>query len=158
MAPKPESLRYHAKTMKEDLLQRGVDKVELGGLPDEEIHIEISETELARLWLTLNDFSAAIAGSSVDVPDVRFAVGALRVRSIGLRKTAAEYADIEILIRADGSAVRLGDVARLTDGFETPAVLLEHNGMPAVELHILRGNTSYSLKTKEIVQIYLTEK
>ena len=153
-----ESLRYHAKTMKEDLLQRGVDKVELGGLPDEEIHIEISETELARLGLTLNDISAAIAGSSVDVPAGRFADGALRVRSIGLRKTAAEYADIEILIRADGSAVRLGDVARLTDGFETPAELLEHNGMPAVELHILRGKTSDSLKTNEIVQSYLTEK
>ena len=83
------SLRYHAKVIKEDLLQRGVDKVELGGLPDEEIHIEISEAELARLGLTLNDISAAIARSSVDVPAGQFADGALRVRSIGLRKTAA---------------------------------------------------------------------
>ena len=153
-----DSLRYHAKVIKEDLLQRGVDKVELGGLPDEEIHIEISEAELARLGLTLNDISAAIARSSVDVPAGQFADGALRVRSIGLRKTAAEYGDIKILIRPDGSAVRLSDVASLSDAYETPAILLEHNGMPAVELHVLRGRTSDSLQTNEIVQTYLSEK
>ena len=153
-----DSLRFHAKVMKEDLLQRGVDRVELGGLPDEEIHIEISEAELARLGLTLNDISAAIARSSVDVPAGQFADGALRVRSIGLRKTAAEYSDIEILIRPDGSAVRLGDVASLSDAYETPAILLEHEGMPAVELHVLRGRTSDSLQTNKIVQTYITEK
>ena len=43
------ALRYHAKLIKEDLLQGGVDKVELLGLPDEEIRIEIREAELARL-------------------------------------------------------------------------------------------------------------
>ena len=153
-----DSLRFHAKVMKEDLLQRGVDRVELGGLPDEEIHIEISEAELARLGLTLNDISAAIARSSVDVPAGQFADGALRVRSIGLRKTAAAYGDIEILIRPDGSAVRLGDVASLSDAYETPAILLEHEGMPAVELHVLRGRTSDSLQTNKIVQTYITEK
>jgi len=149
------SLRHHAKLMKEDLLQRGVDKVELSGLPDEEIRIEISESELARLGLTLNDISAAIAGSSVDVPAGRFADGALRVRSIGLRKSAAEYRDIKILIRADGSAVTLGDVAAITDTVENPAILLEHDGMPAVELHVLRGKSSDSLITNEIVQDYV---
>ena len=153
-----DSLRFHAKVMKEDLLQRGVDRIELGGLPYEEIHIEISEVELARLGLTLNDISAAIARSSVDVPAGQFADGALRVRSIGLRKTAAEYSDIEILIRPDGSAVRLGDVASLSDAYETPAILLEHEGMPAVELHVLRGRTSDSLQTNKIVQTYITEK
>jgi len=84
------SLRYHAKIVKEDLLQRGVDKVEFSGLPDEEIRIEIKEAELARLGLTLGDISRAISSSSVDVPAGRFADGALRVRSLGLRKNAAE--------------------------------------------------------------------
>ena len=67
------SLRHHAKLIKEDLLQGGVDKVELIGLPDEEIRIEIREAELARLGLTLSDISAAISGSSVDVPAGRLA-------------------------------------------------------------------------------------
>ncbi len=67
--------------------------------------------------LTLQDISRAIASSSVDVPAGRFADGALRVRSLGLRKTAAEYHDVNILVRADGSSVSLGDVATLTDTY-----------------------------------------
>ena len=152
------SLRYHAKTVKEDLLQRGVDKVEFSGLPDEEIRIEIKEAELARLGLTLQDISRAIASSSVDVPAGRFADGALRVRSLGLRKTAAEYHDVNILVRADGSSVTLGDVATLTDTYETPATLLRRNGEPAVEIHIQRGRTSDSLETNRLVQSYVEEK
>ena len=33
------------------------------------------------------------------------------MRSIDLRKTAAEYEDIIILVRADGSIVKLGEIA-----------------------------------------------
>ena len=67
-------------------MQIGVDKVEVLGLPDEEILIEANESELARLGLTLTSISNAIAAVSVDVPAGRFADGALRVRSLGLRK------------------------------------------------------------------------
>lgn len=153
-----DSLRFHAKSIKEDLLRRGVDKVELSGLPEEEILIEIKEAELARLSLSLQDISAAIAGSSIDVPAGRFANGALRVRSIGLRKTAAEYEDIKIHIRDDGSAVTLGEVAVITDTVKTPSILLTHKGDPAVELHVLRGKTSDSLATNDIIQSYLVER
>ena len=152
------ALRYHAKLIKEDLLQGGVDKVELLGLPDEEIRIEIREAELARLGLTLSDISKTISGSSVDVPAGRFADGALRVRSIGLRKTAAEYEDINILVRADGSIVKLGQIASIIDTIQTPAVLLEHKGQPAVEIHVMRSQTSDSLETNEAVQTYISEK
>ena len=153
-----DALRYHAKSMKEDLLQRGVDKIEIVGLPDEEILIEVSERELARLGLTLTDISAAIATTSVDVPAGRFADGALRVRSLGKRERAAEFADIEILVRADGSSVKLGEVAKLTDTVKDPDTRLYHKGFPAVELHIQRGRSSDSLITNDIVQTYMSEK
>ena len=94
-----DALRFHAKSIKEDLLQRGADKVELIGLPDEEILIEVKDQELARLGISLLTISNAIAETSVDVPAGRFADGALRVRSLGKRKTAAQFADIEVLVR-----------------------------------------------------------
>ena len=93
--------------------------------------------------------SANISGSSVDVPAGRFADGALRVRSIGLRKTATEYEDITILVREDGSIVKLGEVATLMDTIRSPAVLFEHKGQPAVEIHVMRGQSSDSLETNE---------
>ncbi|MGB1036494.1 MAG: efflux RND transporter permease subunit, partial [Candidatus Puniceispirillales bacterium] len=48
------ALRSMAKDIKEDLQRLGVDKIELTGLPDEIIKIEISQTELSRLGLSLN--------------------------------------------------------------------------------------------------------
>ena len=153
-----DALRYHSKSIKEDLLQRGADKVEIIGLPAEEILIEIEEQELARLGISLISISNAISQTSVDVPAGRFADGALRVRSLGKRKTAAEFGDIEVLVREDGSSVLLGDIARLTDTVRDPALLLSHKGQPAVEIHVLRGRSSDSLQTNEIVQSYVAKK
>ena len=82
----------------------------------------------------------------------------MRVRSIGLRKTAAEYEDINILVRADGSTIKLGEVADIADTIQNPAVLYEHKGQPAVEIHVLRGQTSDSLETNDVVQAYISEK
>ena len=153
-----EALRWHAKGIKEDLLQRGADRVQIIGLPEPEILIEVAEADLTRLGLSLTDIQAAIAAAAVDVPAGRFADGALRVRSLGKRETAAEFADIEILVRPDGSSVRLGEVAQLTDSYAEPALLLSHRGQPAVELLIERGKTSDSLATHKVVQAYLDEK
>ena len=153
-----EALRFYGKQIKEDLLQIGVDKVELLGLPAEEILIEVNEAELARLGLTLDDISRAVAAVSVDVPAGRFADGALRVRSLGLRKSADGYRDIEVVARQDGSRVLLGDIATITDTIADPAVLQFKDGNPAVELHIQRSKTSDSLTVNELVQDYIAEK
>ena len=80
------------------------------------------------------------------------------MRSIGLRKTAAEYEDINILVRADGSTIKLGEAADIADTIQNPAVLYEHKGQPAVEIHVLRGQTSDLLETNDVVQAYISEK
>ena len=50
-------LRIKAKKLKEKLLNSGVDKVDILGLPKEEILIEISQLEAAKLKLSLNQIS-----------------------------------------------------------------------------------------------------
>ena len=151
-------LRFHAKQIKEDLLKLGVDKIDIQGLPDEEIIIEVGERELARLGIGLEDLSKAITTSSIDIPAGSFADGALRVRSLGKRYKAKDFADIKILNRADGSSVLLGDVAKLTDGTNDNSVLIFHNQFPAVNLKIQRSKTNDSLKINEVVQGYVMQK
>ena len=58
----------------------------------------------------------------------------MRVRSLGKRYKAKDFADIKILDRADGSSVLLGDVAKLTDGTNDNSVLIFHKQFPAVNL------------------------
>ena len=152
-----EALRVLAKEVKEDLQRLGVDKIDIEGLPDEVILIEVSETELARLGMSLDQISRAIGRDSLDVPAGRFADGAFTVRSLGLRRSVREYAGIEVMIRPDGSRVTLGDIAVITETLDEPGVDLTRNGMPAVELKFFRGKTSDSLEISGVIQDWLAE-
>ena len=115
-----EALRVLAKEVKEDLQRLGVDKIDIEGLPDEVILIEVSETELARLGMSLDQISRAIGRDSLMCPQGRFADGAFTVRSLGLRRSVREYAGIEVMIRPDGSRVTLGDIAVITETLDEP--------------------------------------
>ena len=153
-----DALRTIAKSIEEDLQRLGVDKVNINGLPSETIRIEVSEAELARLGLSLNDIARLVGQTSLDVPAGRLADGALRVRSLGLKKTAAEYEDIEIIIRPDGSRVLLKDIAAISDATaESTYVSITRQGERAVELEFRRGKTNDSLEINQVIQDWLTD-
>jgi multidrug efflux pump subunit AcrB len=153
-----DALRTIAKSIEEDLQRLGVDKVNINGLPSETIRIEVSEAELARLGLSLNDIARLVGQTSLDVPAGRLADGALRVRSLGLKKTAAEYEDIEIIIRPDGSRVLLKDIATISDATaESTYVSITRQGERAVELEFRRGKTNDSLEINQVIQDWLTD-
>ena len=150
-----KSLRLQAKKLKEDLLSLGIDKIEIGPNPQEEILIEVSETELARLNMSMNDISNIIASTSINVPAGTLADGALRVRSLGLKEIAGDYAQIEILVKSDGTRVLLGDIARISEAFTEPSVQAFRNGQNAINLNVLRSSSNDALKVNKTVQDYL---
>ena len=153
-----DDLRRFGKNVEEDLQRLGVDKVIINGLPNETIRIEVSETELARLGLSLNDIARSVGQTSLDVPAGRLADGALRVRSLGLLKTPEEYEDIEIIIRPDGSRVLLGDIARITDAtINATYVSVSRMGENAIELEFRRGKTNDSLEINQVIQDWLAD-
>ncbi len=152
-----EAMRVIAKFIKEDLQRLGVDKVDIKGLPDELIRIEVSEAELARLGMSLDQIAASIRQNSLDVPAGRFADGAFTVRSLGLLKTAEKYQDIEVMIRPDGSRVTLGDIATISEAFEEPFVAVRSQGNMAVEMIFRRGKTNDSLDINTVIQDWLSD-
>ena len=153
-----DELRRIGKNIEEDLQRLGVDKVDLSGLPSETIRIEVSETELARLGLSLNDIARKIGQTSLDVPAGRLADGALRVRSLGLLRTAEEYEDIEIIIRPDGSRVLLSDIATITDATSSSTyVAVTREGERAIQLDFRRGKSNDSLEINQVIQDWLEE-
>ena len=60
--------RGWAKRIRDDLIDRGIDKINFTGLRDAEIRIEVPEIELRRLDMTIADVSNAIAANSRDLP------------------------------------------------------------------------------------------
>ncbi len=67
--PFPESaLKAMAKRIREDLLARGISRINLYGARDEEILVEVPPQILRRLDLKLGDIANRIAAASVDLP------------------------------------------------------------------------------------------
>lgn len=155
-----EELRHLARRFEKDLLARGVDKVDLLGLPDEEIAIDVPARELERLGLTLDQVGTRLAATNRDLP--AGAVGGegkggeveREVRGVNLRKDPRDYADLPLVTEA-GTRVELGQVAQVTRGPRDGSVYLTVGDQPAVQLLLQRAEKGNSLKAAERMQTWL---
>ena len=155
----PEAaLKALAKGVRDDLLGRGIDRVELFGARDEEIWVEIDAAQLRRLDLTLGDIARRIGASSQDLPSgsIKGAVEK-QIRSLGLAMDAAQVGAIELRAFEDGRKIYLRDVARIRDTFEEIGKVALRRGQPAVELHVERAAAGDALALARTVEGYLDE-
>lgn len=102
------------------LSQPEITLVEVGGVRQPEIEIEIPSETLRSLKLTLGDVAGTVGRAALDVPGgtLRTPGGDLALRTKERRDQALDFHDIPLVSTPDGSKVRLGDVATITDGFE----------------------------------------
>jgi len=156
--PFPEySLKAMAKTIRDDLLARGIDKVDIFGGREEEIWVEVSPGTLRQVDLTLNDISERIRTTSQDVPSGDIGNGERQIRSLGLLRDAAGIAGIEVKALEDGRKLKLSDIATVTDTFSDGGRTARRLGNPAIELHIQRAINADALELAAIVETYLNE-
>ena len=147
-----QQLRENSKKLKEVLLNSGVDKVDIEGLPKEEILIEISQLEAARLKLSFNQIANLIKRETQDVSGGSFADGSLRVRTVGERRLVEAFKKLELKNSSSGGRVMLGDVANIKTSIEKSSKLKFVDGEPAVELWVRRSKTSDALEVSENVE------
>lgn len=155
-----EELRYLARKFEKDLLARGVDKVDLLGLPDEEVSINVPGKELERLGLTLDQVGTRLAATNRDLP--AGAVGGegqggeveREVRGVNLRKDPRDYGDLPLVTEA-GSRVELGQVADINRGPRDGSVFLDVGDKPAVQLLLQRAEEGNSITAAERMQDWL---
>lgn len=104
-------------------LQRVADvgKVDLLGLQDEKVWIELSNTKLATLGVSLQQVQQALADQNAIAPASWFETASDRVqlRVTGQFQSVQDIAAFPI--RAGDRTVRLGDIAQVKRGFADPA-------------------------------------
>ena len=93
--------------------------IQIWGLRSEEVSIEVSEESLRRFGLTFDDVSRAIANSSLNGSSgtVKTETGNIPLAVRNLADTKADFEQIIVRQNSDGSAIRVGDVATVIDGF-----------------------------------------
>jgi multidrug efflux pump len=118
---------------------KGVGQVTLGGASLPAVRVDLNPTELARDQIGLEDVRAAIASANANQPKGLVALGGQRYQiytnDTGLK--AADYAPLVVAYRG-GSAVRLEDIAKVTDGVESIHNVGLYNGQPAVIVVVRR--------------------
>ena len=150
-------LRLISKKLKEVLLNSGVDKVDIQGLPKEEILIEIPQIETARLKLSFNQIANLIKSETQDVSGGSYADGSLRVRTAGEKRLVETFKKLELKNTISGGRIILQDIARISSTFEQGSILKSVDDNPAVELWVRRSKTSDALEVSENVNKVISE-
>ena len=152
------SLKELANRIKDDLTARAlISYVRIDGVRDYEIAIEVSEATLRAYGLRLADVSAAVRRGSLDLPggSVETQGEEILIRTKGQNYTAREFAEIIVVARPDGTTIRLGDLATVTDGFEDADLITRFSGEPAALVSVFRTSDERVLDIVEEVNNYL---
>ncbi|TXR54389.1 efflux RND transporter permease subunit [Reinekea thalattae] len=135
-----ETFQDLATRVKADLLaQSAIRDVSIEGEQEPIISIEINEALLLSYGLTLEDVSSAVnAESSSSVSTMlRNSEKTANLTISDQYYGQQEFANIQLLTLADGSQIRLGDVAKVTEDFDDESyVLSRYNGQPGMALEL----------------------
>ncbi|MFA9460173.1 efflux RND transporter permease subunit [Thiohalorhabdus sp. Cl-TMA] len=152
-------LRDLAQNMRDELLDRGIAKVEITGLPEQKVAIQVPPERLHEMGLSLQQVAERVEAQSQDLPagEIGSAVAARQLRSESQRRRATDFEDIEVRAGADTGRIVLGDIARIELQDREGEVRLTHRGQPAVELALMRSQTGDTLESARVLRNWVAE-
>jgi multidrug efflux pump subunit AcrB len=134
-----------------------ITQIELVGVRDYEIAVEVSEDNLRRYGLSFDQVVSAVQTGSIDLPGgkIKTAQGEILVRSKGQLYVGKEFEAIPLITLADGTVVRLGQVANVIDGFTDVDIKARFNGKPAAVVRISRTSEQDIIEIANIARNYV---
>ncbi|MCK4691018.1 MAG: efflux RND transporter permease subunit, partial [Desulfuromonadales bacterium] len=154
-------LREQAEQIRDELLELpDITQVDLSGVRPFEITIEVPEENLRSYNLTLDQVAARIRAASLDLPGgtIKTSGGEILLRTKERRYWGPEYADITIIGKADGSQVRLGEIANVIDGFADSETYGRFDGKPAAMVKVFRIGEQKPTEISARVIAYVDQK
>ncbi len=135
----PAELKTQADTLRQNLLRvPDVAKVELFGVQDEKIYIEISQKKLAQMGLDIGAVLAQLGQQNAveSAGSVQSPVDVVQVRVAGQFQSLDDLRAMPIR-GASGAQIRLSDIATIQRGYVDPAfVKVRHQGQEVIALGV----------------------
>ena len=127
-------LRRTTRRLENELTRLGVARVEINGLPREEIQVALDRRRLVELNATARDIGRMIAAHNRDISagDANLGESESRLRALAKRADLFGLAEVPAVADADGRMLRLGDVADIRRVVPDGEKTLEVNGRQAV--------------------------
>ncbi|MDX5445501.1 MAG: efflux RND transporter permease subunit [Zoogloeaceae bacterium] len=151
-----EALRPWVRRFESELLAAGIDRVDITGLPEERIAIEVSSAALETLNLSLVEIGDRVAAIARDVPAgvAGEQDGAREVRGLEQRREARDFENLP-LVSDEGGLIRLGEIADIRREARPGSLTLSEGGDAAVELLLQRAETGHSLRAARVLEGWL---
>ncbi|MWJ26899.1 AcrB/AcrD/AcrF family protein [Halomonas sp. ZH2S] len=137
----PDTLHRLGEQLREALLRDpDISRVEIGGLQPPEISVEVPQANLRRYNLSLPQIAGLIDQASIDLPsgEIQDSGGDILLRITEQRDRTQQFATIPVVSLADGTQVRLGDIATIREDFSTDKLEAFLDGQPAIRLNVFR--------------------
>ena len=129
-----EEMRSNAEKIRRELLGvKNVKKVELIGVQEEKVYVEIESSKLAQLGIDPSLISSTIAGQNAMTPSgmVETSQDNVYLRFSGMFENLEDLKKIPI--RANGRTFALEDIAKIKSGYVDPKdPQMFYNGQPAI--------------------------
>lgn len=131
----------------------GVSSVEAIGGQTREVDVQLDAQWLSRLGLTPVDVAQALAMENVDVSAGRLTSARydIQATTIGLFTSLEDIRNILLPVAGTGGAVRLGDVARVSDGAADQRVFARLNGIPATQVDVYKQTEANTVAVADAV-------
>ena len=133
------TLKEIARELRDEISEiDGISLVNVSYTRPYEISIEVSELELRRYGITLNQVTQAIKSSSFDMPGgtIKTNNGEILIRTTGQAYWGAEFEEVIVVTKKDGTRVTLGEIATIRDTFEEGDLVAEFNGVRGVVVNV----------------------
>jgi hydrophobic/amphiphilic exporter-1 (mainly G- bacteria), HAE1 family len=155
------ALRAYAEDVLRPALEQvdGVAAVDVKGGAKREVRVELDRGRLDALGLSPMGIVQRLRTENLNLPAGHFDEG---TREISVR-TLAEFGEVDqirntiVATAADGSAVRLRDVANVTDGFEELRTQVRVNGSDAVTLELRKQSGQNTVAVAHAVKARMAE-
>lgn len=143
-------LREHAHALEQRLLEiDGVGRIEKAGYRDREMIVEVQPRLLDEYNVAVNDIVFALARKNLNFPGglIKQPDGEVLIRTIGEVEEVEEINDVMIRANDRGNWVRIGDVARVRDGFEEEKLINKSRGQKAIVLTVIKKESADIITT-----------
>ncbi|MEN8180829.1 MAG: efflux RND transporter permease subunit, partial [Pseudomonadota bacterium] len=151
-------LRHLARQFEQELLVKGIDKIDFEGLPEESIEVRIASEQLRQLGLNLSQIGERIDQLSQDLPAGLIGEndGTRELRSLNQRREPAQFSDLPV-VGDEGQRIDLGAIAEIARKPKQGSSTITSAGKNSVVMVLRRAENGDSLASAEILRQWLEE-
>ncbi len=147
----------HARRLVDDVVRpaletvEGVGSIDVRGGSEREIRVELDQTKLQALNLSVTSIAQLLRAESFDLPGGKVIQGGreLAVKAQGRFQAPQEVADTVLMALADGTQIRVSDVGTVKDTVEEVRELVRIDGKDAVTFTVMKQSGGNTIKVSE---------